>query len=141
MIPSLLENTDHAFILFDGVCNFCNSSVNFIIKRDKRDYFRFIPFQSELGNSICKELNISSENPESMVLIENKQVYYKSSAALKISRHLSGGWKLMYAFYIVPRVIRDWVYSLIGRNRYRIFGKSDSCMIPDAKVKAKFITE
>jgi predicted DCC family thiol-disulfide oxidoreductase YuxK len=130
---------NNAIVLFDGVCNLCNQSVQFIIKRDKNDYFRFAhlqTFQSE--NTSLKNLkNLSDFN--SIILIENEKYYFRSTAALRIARKLSGAWKILYVFIIVPPFIRHFVYDIIARNRYRWFGKKDSCMVPDDKLKKKFI--
>jgi predicted DCC family thiol-disulfide oxidoreductase YuxK len=126
-----------AIILFDGVCNFCNSSVNFVIKRDKKAYFKFAPLQSELAEKLLGKP--ISEMPDSVVLIENNKVHYKSTAALMIAKKLDGLWPIFYLLIIIPRPIRDWVYNLIAKNRYKIFGKKDSCMIPDPAIKARFL--
>ncbi len=126
-----------AIILFDGVCNFCNSSVNFVIKRDKKAYFKFAPLQSELAEKLLGKP--ISEMPDSVVLIENDKVHDKSTAALMIAKKLDGLWPIFYLLIIIPRPIRDWVYNLIAKNRYKIFGKKDSCMIPDPAIKARFL--
>lgn len=128
---------DKAVILFDGVCNLCNASVNFIIDRDKKDHFRFAPLQSE----IARELTGSgtSEAPESILLVEKGKIYRRSTAALRIARRLSGAWPLLYAFIIVPSPLRDLVYNVVAGNRYRWFGKQDSCRIPTPELKKKFL--
>ena len=126
-------------ILFDGVCNFCNSSVNFIIKNDKTDHFRFLPIQSERGKKIVTEYNLDPENLQTVILLEQGRIYTRSTAALRIARKLSGGWKLMYGFVIVPSVVRDFFYNIIARNRYKWWGQRDSCMIPTPEVKRKFL--
>ncbi len=126
-------------ILFDGVCNFCNSSVNFIIKNDKTDHFRFLPLQSERGKKIVAEYNLDPENLQTVILLEQGRIYTRSTAALRIARKLSGGWKLMYGFVIVPSVVRDFFYNIIARNRYKWWGQRDSCMIPTPEVKRKFL--
>ena len=126
-------------ILFDGVCNFCNSSVNFIIKNDKTDHFRFLPLQSERGKKIVAEYNLDPENLQTVILLEQGRIYTRSTAALRIARKLSGGWKLMYGFVIVPSVVRDFFYNIIARNRYKWWGQRGSCMIPTPEVKRKFL--
>jgi len=125
---------NHGIVLFDGVCNLCNSSVQFIIKRDTKDYFRFDSLQSyiEKGNSL-------PINEDSIILIENGQFYSRSTAALRIAKRLNGLWKLLYVFIIVPPFIRNAVYDYIARNRYRWFGKQDSCMMPTAEMREKFL--
>lgn len=128
-------------ILFDGVCNLCNSSVQFVIKRDKRDIFRFAPLQSDIGKKMIDERGIDTSTVDSIILIEPKIAYYtKSSAAIEIANDLGGIWKLFNVFtYILPLSMRDWVYDFIARNRYKWFGKKESCMIPTPEMTAKFI--
>jgi predicted DCC family thiol-disulfide oxidoreductase YuxK len=132
-----MEN--NTLILFDGVCNFCNSSINFIIKRDKKNYFKFSPHQSEYSKNILLLNNLKSENFESIILYENNKLYQKSTAALRIAKHLSGLWKLSYVFIIIPPFIRNFAYDIIAKNRYKWFGKREECMIPDAKMREKFL--
>jgi len=126
-------------VLFDGICNFCSSSVLFIIKRDPKGYFRFSAIQTESGESIMKKYNIHSDKADSIILIENNMVYYRSSAALRIARKLKGGWKLFYGAMIIPPFIRNFFYDLVARNRYRWFGKRDHCFIPDQNIRERFI--
>lgn len=129
--------SDNAVVLFDGVCNFCNSSINFIIKRDRKGYFKFAPLQSEIAQKLVGDK--IKPMPESVILIENGQTYDRSSAALLIAKKLDGLWPLLYIFMIVPKPIRDAVYNLIGRNRYKWFGKTEACMIPTPEVKSRFL--
>jgi len=129
----------HPIILFDGVCNLCNGAVQFIIKRDKKSAFRFASLQSEFGQSQLKNAGLQTSSIETIVLIENGKVYQRSEAALRISRHLSGGWSLLYGLRVIPKVICDVVYNWIARNRYRFFGKKDQCMIPTPELKSKFL--
>jgi len=126
-----------AIILFDGVCNFCDSSVNFIIEHDKKDYFRFTPLQSEIGQELVKKFSLSAI--DSVILVENDKAYAHSTAALKIAKRLGGIWSLLYAFIIIPKPIRDFFYKLFAKNRYKFFGKKDECMIPSPEVRAKFL--
>ena len=128
-----------ALILFDGVCNLCNSSVNFIIKRDKNNYFKFVSLQSDIAKKILVQNNFLNQKNESIILIENNIIYQKSTAALKIAKHLSGIWKLFYIFILTPKFIRNFFYDIIAKNRYKWFGKREVCMIPDEKVKEKFL--
>ncbi|HTF02691.1 MAG TPA: DCC1-like thiol-disulfide oxidoreductase family protein [Bacteroidia bacterium] len=132
-----LENK--GLVLFDGVCQFCNSSVNFMIRKDNTDYFRFLPLQSELGQKIIKQFNLDPENLQTVILLENKRIYTRSTAALRIAKKLKGGWKLFYGFVIIPAFIRDAVYNVVARNRYKWWGKRDSCMVPTPDVKKKFL--
>ena len=128
-----------AILLFDGVCNFCNGSVNFIIERDKIGYFKFAPLQSEIGQKLLGEYKIDKENTDSVILIEDEKVYTHSTAALRVARRLDGFWKYFYAFIIMPRPIRDFFYKLFAKNRYRLFGKQDACMLPTAAIRARFL--
>ncbi|MBT2636840.1 thiol-disulfide oxidoreductase DCC family protein [Bacillus sp. ISL-39] len=125
-------------ILFDGVCNFCDASVQFILDRDDKELFRFASLQSDAGQELLKKHNVP-DDVDSMILIENAKVYYKSSAALRISRHLRGAWKLLYVFMIVPAPIRNIVYDLIAKNRFKWFGQKDSCMLPPPNVRKRFL--
>lgn len=133
------ENIDHAVIFFDGVCNLCNHSVQFIIKRDAKDTFRFAALQSAHATEILAASDFDSEQLSTIILLEGGKVYRRSTAALRIARRLSGLWPLLYGFIIVPAFIRDFCYELIAKNRYRIWGQSDSCMVPSTALKQKFL--
>ncbi len=130
---------DHSIVLFDGYCTLCNGFVNFIIDRDPCDRFRFASLQSDVGQALLKEHGFGESTLESVVLIENDQIYTRSSAAIRIIRHLSGLWSVLVIFLIVPRPIRDWVYGFVARNRYRWFGKLESCRIPTPELLNRFI--
>lgn len=131
-------NTMGAIILFDGVCNLCNGSVQFIIKRDPNQYFCFSPLQSHYSHQLTK--NVQELNQiDSIILVENHRYYTKSTAALKIASKLRGAWKLLYFFIIVPTPLRDKMYSIIAKHRYRWFGKRSSCMIPTPDIQKRFI--
>ena len=125
-------------IFFDGVCNLCNNSVQFIIKRDKKNKFKFASLQSSFAKSNLSK-HIDVDKLESIVLLNEDKLYSKSTAALLIARELSGMWPMFYVFIIIPSFIRDWFYNVIAKNRYRIFGKKDSCMIPSPAFKEKFL--
>ncbi|WP_297764868.1 thiol-disulfide oxidoreductase DCC family protein [uncultured Muriicola sp.] len=127
-------------ILFDGVCNLCNSSVQFVIKRDKKDIFRFSALQSVVGQKLAKERLIDTSEVDSIILIEPQIAYYtKSDAALMIAKSLSGGWPLLGIFMGLPKGMRDNIYDWVARNRYQWFGRKDSCMIPTDAEKGKFL--
>lgn len=126
-------------ILFDGVCNFCNSAVNFTIKRNSKSDIVFAPLQSEAGRKLLKQYNLPSEDMQSFIFIEDGKAYKQSTAALKVCRHLSGLWPLCYGFIIVPEFIRDGIYNWIAKNRYKWFGVREQCMIPSPDVKARFL--
>lgn len=126
-------------VLFDGVCNLCDNSVKFIIKRDRKGVYKMASLQSEIGIQLQKQFNQDTTKVNSVMLIENGELYTKSTAALRIARHLDGGWKLFFVFMIIPAFIRDVVYDFIAKNRYKWFGKHDACMIPDKSIKSRFL--
>jgi len=130
---------DKKIILFDGVCNLCNSSVQYIIKRDHNDLFRFVSLQSELGQKILKHLGISDRNIDSIVLYSpGRAYYYKSGAIIEIAKALPYlNW--FSVFRLVPTSLRDAIYDFIAKNRYHWYGKQESCMIPTPELKAKFL--
>lgn len=127
-------------ILFDGVCNFCNSAVNFVLKRNAKNNILFTPMQSEAGQKLLQHYNLPVDDMQSFVFIDEGKVNKQSTAALKVCRHLRGLWPLCYGFIIVPKFIRDGVYNWIAKNRYKWFGMKQSCMIPTPDVKARFLT-
>lgn len=126
-------------VLFDGVCNLCNSSVNWIIDHDKKNEFRFASLQSEYGRRMVQQYNISGNYMDTVVLIKNDRAYLRSAAVLQVLRGIGGIYSLALVFYIFPAFIRDVVYNFIAKNRYRWFGKQESCRIPTPELKAKFI--
>jgi len=126
-------------IIFDGVCNFCNGAVNFIIKKDVKEIFYFIPNQSSYGKELFKEYSISNSELDSVILIKNGHCYTKSDAALEIIKELNGIYSSLYVFKILPKRLRDYFYDIFAKNRYRVFGKMDSCMIPSKKLRKRFI--
>ncbi len=126
-------------ILFDGVCNLCNGLVRFIIKRDKIGRFKFASLQSDFGRQWLQQIGKTNNEFDSVVLVKEKKYYLKSTGVLKILKDLGGVWKVFYIFMIVPRPIRDFVYDMIAKSRYRIFGKRDTCMIPTPDLKERFL--
>ncbi|UEG50331.1 thiol-disulfide oxidoreductase DCC family protein [Ferruginibacter lapsinanis] len=126
-------------ILFDGVCNFCNSAVNFVIKRDKKGIIKFAPLQSTTGQQLLKQHNLPTEEMNSFVFIDGDVAYTRSTASIKLCKYLGGLWPLCKAFIIVPKFIRDGLYNWIAKNRYRWFGQRESCMIPTPEVRARFL--
>lgn len=127
-------------ILFDGVCNLCDSTVQFIIKRDKKDIFRFVALQSELGEQIIKHIGIDRSKTDSIILYEpGVAYYYKAEAAIKIAANLGGLIPLMNIFSVLPKSLSNSVYDYIAKNRYKWYGKKDECMIPTPEMKAKFL--
>ena len=131
---------DKKIILFDGVCNLCNSAVQYIIKHDKKDVFRFVPLQSELGQQILKHIGINTINIDSIILYEpGIAYYYKSSAAMEIARSLGGLFHFGTVFRIIPSGIRNNLYDYVAKNRYKWYGKKEICMIPTKQLEAKFL--
>lgn len=134
----MLENKNH-IILFDGVCNLCNNSINFIIRHDKKNIFYFSALQSEFSKSFFLQKKISLNQPESIIYIENGEYYTQSTAALRIARHLNGLYPLLYVLILIPRVIRNGIYKYIAKNRYKWFGKTESCMVPVKSLEKRFL--
>ena len=126
-------------VLFDGVCNFCNASINFVIDRDKKGVFKFAALQSDIGQEILKKYGLKQTNFDSIILEKEGKIYQKSDAALEIVRNMDGLWKVFYIFKIIPSFLRNPVYNLIAKNRYRIFGRTDACRIPTPELKARFL--
>ncbi|QNL22506.1 thiol-disulfide oxidoreductase DCC family protein [Hyphobacterium sp. CCMP332] len=126
-------------ILFDGVCNLCNSSVNFIIDRDKKDKFRFAALQSAEGQEELRKIGMDKEYLDSIVLIKKGKLLHKSTAALHISKELTGLWPIISFFLIIPKVLRDFFYDIIAANRYKWFGRQEECRIPSPDLRSKFL--
>lgn len=130
---------DAAIVLFDGVCNFCNHSIQFIIKRDPKGYFKFGALQSEEGKAFLQQYGLSTDALDTIVLIENGKAYTYSTAPLRIVRKLSLPWPLLYVCILVPPFIRNPIYKWISRNRYKWFGKQESCMMPTPDIRKRFL--
>jgi predicted DCC family thiol-disulfide oxidoreductase YuxK len=130
---------NESIILFDGVCNLCNRSVQFIIRRDKKNRFRFAAIQGKTGQSLMQQFQLTQNEINSFLLIEGQKIYTRSTAALRVFRQLGGLWSLLYVFIIVPPFIRDVIYNWVARNRYKWYGKRDACMIPSDELKSKFL--
>ncbi len=126
-------------VLFDGVCNFCNDSVQFTIKRDPKGYFKFASIQSEEGQALLKQHSLPIDTIDTIVLIENGKAYTFSTAPLRVARKLNGLWSLLYIFILVPPFIRNPIYRWVARNRYKWFGKKDSCMMPSPEIRSRFL--
>ena len=126
-------------LLFDGVCNLCNSLVKFIIKRDPRANFRFASLQSESGQALLESFGLPKDQLNTFVYLYSEKLYLKSSAVLHVLKDLGGGWKLFYIFILVPKPLRDLVYILVSKTRYTIFGKKDECMIPSKDISSRFL--
>ena len=132
-----IDADNKMIILFDGVCNMCVGSVNFIIKRDSKDVFRFASLQGDVGKKMIKKYSLSMA---SIVLIKDGKVKTQSSAVLSILFHLNTFWKVLIVFYIIPYPIRDILYNIVAKTRYFLFGKRDKCMVPDENLNSKFLS-
>lgn len=132
--------SDKKIILFDGICNLCNGFIQFVIKRDKEDLFRYASLQSDIGQKLITERGIDTKTIDSVVLIEPGIAYYiKSDAALQIGKNIKGYRTVSKLLYLISRSLRNIVYDFIARNRYRWYGKKEQCMIPSPELKAKFL--
>ena len=131
-------NENH-IIIYDGVCHFCHHSVNFIIKRDPNKVFRFTPIQSDFAQSLMNKYQLNTKSIDTFILIKHQQSYDQSDAILEITKDLSGYWYLLRFFKILPTSIRNFIYRTIAKNRYRLLGKSESCIIPTDDIKERFI--
>lgn len=133
-------NQPHPIILFDGVCNLCNASVQFIIARDSAKRFRFASRESEIGRELLRKHGLDPERDDTIVFVQAERSYLRSTAALHIARRLRWPWPLLFALILVPRFLRDWGYNWVAKNRYRWFGKSDACGVPEDHVKDRFLS-
>jgi predicted DCC family thiol-disulfide oxidoreductase YuxK len=124
-------NSPHGLILFDGVCVLCSRGCRFVSKRDRRGYFRFVPIQLGEGRPLAEQLGIDPDRPDSFAFVASGQGYVKSEAALRIARELPR-WQWAWVFHFIPLVIRDAIYDLVARNRYRWFGRLDACILPNS---------
>jgi predicted DCC family thiol-disulfide oxidoreductase YuxK len=130
-----------SIIFFDGVCNLCNASIDFVIQRDKDDQFLVGALQEDFSKKILSGFDVREDYLDSLVLLEKEKIYYKSTAALKIARQLSGLWPALYPLIFIPKFLRDPIYNWIGSNRYRWFGKKSTCRLPTPAEKAKFLSD
>ena len=130
---------DRHIVIFDGVCKFCNKSVNIIINRDPEGLFVFAPMQTDLAKELMKKYNITNDGIDTFLLIKNNQCFVFSNAALEIAKDLTGAWYLFNVFKVLPTFIRDFFYKLFARNRYALFGRDDKCMVPNDDVRSRFI--
>jgi predicted DCC family thiol-disulfide oxidoreductase YuxK len=128
-------------VIFDGVCNLCAHSVKFILDHESGQVLRFTPLQSPAGARLMRELGFEPVDAKTFVLIADGKAYVKSDAAIRVSRYLGGAWRLLGATRIIPRPIRNWAYDIVARNRYRWFGRFETCMVPTPELRARFIQE
>lgn len=131
----------YPIIFFDGICNFCNGAVNFVIRNERKCEIKFATLQSDIATQLLNKYGIPKGGYQSFFFLENGKVYTSSTAAIKVCRYLKGLWPLMIGFIIVPRFIRDGIYNVISKNRYRWFGKKETCMIPSPELKSKFLND
>lgn len=136
--PTPINTSIHPIILFDGVCNLCNGAVQFVITHDPKEIFRFASLQSEFASDLLKSLNLTPPPTESVLLIENGKIYSQSDAVLRVVARLHGPSKNLRILSFLPKWIRDGLYRFIARNRYRLFGKRNSCMIPTPELGSRF---
>ncbi len=134
----MMQSPSHV-VLFDGICNFCDSSVQWLILRDRKKIFRFTGLQTETGQEILSEFEIDENSVDSIIYIRDERVYIKSSAVLEILKDLGSGWKLLYVFKLIPVRVRDYFYDQFAKRRYRLFGKRTECRIPDKDELDRFL--
>ncbi|MGV3619045.1 MAG: thiol-disulfide oxidoreductase DCC family protein [Fimbriimonas sp.] len=135
---ALMEVTDHPVLFFDGVCNLCNSSIDFVVRHDKKRRYRFAPLQGQTAAYAIPEL-VKTGDYDSFVLAEGGRIYTRSTAALRVMAGLGGIWSLGKVLLFIPAPLRDVVYRLIARNRYRWFGQKDTCRLPTPEERALFL--
>jgi predicted DCC family thiol-disulfide oxidoreductase YuxK len=134
-----VSGTKEPIVVFDGFCNLCTASVQLILRHEREPRFKFASMQSNAGGALLAAHGITAAEADTFVLIEGGHRYLRSDAALRVARHLSAPWSLARALVIIPRPIRDWVYRLIARNRYRWFGRRESCAVPSAEQRGRFL--
>lgn len=125
-------------VLFDGVCNLCSGAVQFILEHERSETLKFSSLQSDVGKKLLATFDIDPRLTDSIVYIENNKAFVKSTAAIRIARHLKMPWRIVSKFSFVPRIIRDFIYDLIARNRYKMFGKKEECWLPQPRWKKRF---
>ncbi len=131
---------DKKIILYDGVCNLCDTTIQFVIRHDKKDTFRFVALQSELGEKILKHIGVSRDKTDSTILYEPGKAYYiKSDVAFRILREIGGIHSLLLVFSVFPKSLLDKIYDYVARNRYKWYGQKESCLVPTPELKAKFL--
>jgi predicted DCC family thiol-disulfide oxidoreductase YuxK len=139
MLRAVNTEAPHAVVLFDGVCNLCNGFVAFVIPRDPRGRIRFAALQSDAARRLMAQTGVTAGGADSIVLVEGQRAFVRSDAALRIARHLRFPWPILYGLVVVPRPLRDWIYDIVARNRFRWFGRRDVCMLPGPDTKDRFL--
>ncbi|MEE4198887.1 MAG: DCC1-like thiol-disulfide oxidoreductase family protein [Bacteroidales bacterium] len=133
------DQPEHAVVLFDGYCNLCSRSVQFIIPRDKNKFFYFASLQSAAGKKLCLQHGLPENYNASVIVIEGQKIYLRSEALLKIASKLKGPWPALTIFKIIPESIRDLMYNFIARHRFRWFGRRKECLVPSESMKERFL--
>jgi predicted DCC family thiol-disulfide oxidoreductase YuxK len=128
-------------IIFDGVCHLCTRSVKFILAHESAPTLRFVPLQSAAGARTMREFGLSAEDAKTFVLVVDGKPYVRSEAAIHVARYLRRPWRMLSGIRVFPRALRDWGYDLIARNRYRWFGRSETCIVPTPELRSRFILE
>jgi predicted DCC family thiol-disulfide oxidoreductase YuxK len=128
-------------LLFDGVCNLCNRLIRFIVRHDPSGRFKFASLQSEAGRQLLEGSGFAGQRPDSMVYLKKDRIYWKSDAVLELLYDLGSGWKLFYVFKAVPKILRDAMYGVVARSRYKIFGRTDSCPLPEPGQSSRFLDQ
>jgi predicted DCC family thiol-disulfide oxidoreductase YuxK len=136
---TILNEYKNKIVLFDGVCNFCNYWVNFILDRDPKNQFKFAALQSKKGTELLEQFNLPKDDFDSFILISDNKVFKKSIAAFEIAKQISGWPKIILPFRILPTLLTDFVYDIIAKNRYKLFGKKEACRIPTPEEKSRFL--
>ncbi len=126
-------------VLFDGVCNLCNGAVKFIIRHDKKKVFLFASLQSEAGQKLLGQYNFPADEHSTSILIDKGKAYTRSTGSLMVEKKLNGLWPVLYSYIIIPAFIRDSIYNWISTNRYKWFGKKETCIVPTPELKARFL--
>ena len=135
-----MKSSGRPIILFDGVCNYCNSMVNFIIRQDKKKRFLFAPLQSSVARNLLQDHHLPLNDFDSFILFDKEKIYMRSSASLNVFRKLPWYWKWTQIFWIIPKFFRDGIYNFIAKNRYRWFGRKETCMVPTPEFQNRFLT-
>jgi predicted DCC family thiol-disulfide oxidoreductase YuxK len=135
-----MKTASEQILLFDGVCQFCNDTVQFIIRHDIRETFKFAALQSTIGQELLRKHSLPTNDFDTVVLIKNNSIYTKSTAKLHVFLGLGGLWSILYLFVIIPKPLRDGIYNLIAKNRYKWFGKKNKCMIPSPEIRKRFLS-
>jgi predicted DCC family thiol-disulfide oxidoreductase YuxK len=136
--PKAIDGVPDGLVVFDGVCVLCSGWVRFLLERDHANFFRFTPIQSPYGGALAQRLGINPEMPETNAVIIGGRAYFKCDSAIQALVRLPR-WRWVRAFSILPRPVRDWLYDRVARNRYQLFGRTESCMVPTPEVMRRFV--